>query len=734
MRRLFIAVQLFFLAIHTPYQVHGEGNASRETQSVIIEVDGDPVEHKQYLERYYPYVDVVAVYDKLFNGLALQATPRHLAKMNSLDFVVAIHPVQIYQTVPSFTKPASKTKSDIVDKDSVVPSGLNTTSYTGKGVKVGVIDTGIDYQHPDLAANYAGGYDLVDLDDDPMETKEEEGMATLHGTHVAGIIAANGDLKGVAPDAKLYAYRALGPGGVGSSVQVIAAMEQAVKDGMDVINLSLGNSINGPDYPTSIAVNRAAELGIAVVIANGNNGPERWTVGAPATATQALSVGALANKLKVPYLYEHKSNKAFSISPMVGAPPWNLKKDYAITSSTTAKSLRGKIALIKRGKTPFYKLAKEAEKNGAVAALIYNNQDGHFRGSVEHSEEKIGIPVAAISKQDGEKLLQYSKQTFPYIETKYKTKPSGVANFSSRGPVTVNWELKPDILAPGTNIISTVPGGYQELQGTSMAAPHVAGAIALMKEAHPNWSNEKIIAALKTTALPLQRGDKEIVEPIMQGMGEIKPDRAVSTPVIIYNQGLAFGKTSDYIERKTVEITIENTTDQPQRIEFDLPKIQPGLRWNIPASFILEKKEKKQIPIELTITTSLLKEGLHQGWLSMHQGDNTYRLPYLFINQTADYPKAMGLDFSLKPFSNDEYAYQLYLSEQVKYVQVELYNPDTLVHERTLLRVDEPVVGMNEGTLNKSDLGKPGLYKLLLTLQLADGTYENYEMTMQIDP
>src|SRR5699024_6464680 len=106
---------------------------------------------------------------------------------------------------------------------------------------------------------------------DPMETQKTEGIPTLHGTHVAGIISANGELKGVAPDADVYAYRALGPGGRGTSVQVIAALEKAVKDGMDVINLSLGNNVNGPDYPTSMAVNRAVELGASVVTANGND-------------------------------------------------------------------------------------------------------------------------------------------------------------------------------------------------------------------------------------------------------------------------------------------------------------------------------------------------------------------------------------------------------------------------------------------------------------------------------
>src|SRR5699024_9022591 len=156
-------------------------------------------------------------------------------------------------------------KSDINNnlKNMTTPDELNTTTYTGKDVKVGVIDTGVDDSHPDLKKNVKGGFDLVDLDDEPQETPVEEGPPTMHGTHVASIIAADGDLTGVAPDSDLYAFRALGPGGEGTSIQVIAAMEEAIEAGVDVINLSLGNTVNGPDYPIRI---RAAET-----IAQGNS-------------------------------------------------------------------------------------------------------------------------------------------------------------------------------------------------------------------------------------------------------------------------------------------------------------------------------------------------------------------------------------------------------------------------------------------------------------------------------
>ena len=145
---------------------------------------------------------------------------------------------------------------------------------------IGVIDTGIDYSHEILRKNYSGGQDVIDGDGDPMETNDINGQGTLHGTHVAGVIAANGRMKGVAPEATILAYRALGPGGMGSTEQVIAAIDQAIEDQVDILNLSLGNNVNGPDLPLSVAINNAVDHGIIAVTSSGNSGLRcgRWVL------------------------------------------------------------------------------------------------------------------------------------------------------------------------------------------------------------------------------------------------------------------------------------------------------------------------------------------------------------------------------------------------------------------------------------------------------------------------
>lgn len=717
------------------FSLHIAGNhvySKSDKHSIIVEVDGDPDVHQQYIETYHPFIDVIATYDTLFNGLALQSTPEQLSKIHSLEFIKTIHPIHTYEAINARVQ--SFNSNDLLTENTVLPNELNSTTYTGHGIKVGVVDTGIDYDHPDLAINYKGGYDVVDLDDDPMETTPAEGHQTSHGTHVAGIIAANGDLQGVAPHADIYAYRALGPGGQGTSIQVIAAMEQAVKDGVDVMNLSLGNSINGPDYPTSQAVNKAVDLGVAVVIANGNDGPGEWTVGSPATATKALAVGAMKNTQSIPFLVDSIQDKKIPLIHMIGSVPWTLEKSYELIDGNHQQaSMSGNIALFKRGDIPFYDQAKEAEEQGAIAVFIYNNEAGPFQGIVQHDLEPLTIPVIALTKEDGEWLREQVKKNSFYVDIVKEDVASDIATFSSRGPVTVNWDIKPDVIAPGTNILSTVPGGYEELQGTSMAAPHVAGSIAVLKEAQPQWTNKQIIGALKTTARQLITEEQTPLDPIVQGMGHIQIDEAIHTETIIYDPLLSFGKMDDYKETKTIELTIENTTNEKQTYSFDIPKKAKGFSWKLPQTFTLGKKEKKIVPIELSVMTTLLDEGIYQGWLHLHQKDKTYELPYLFVNQTADYPKAMGFGFSLKPFSNDEYMYNLYVAEETRHVQVDLYDPNSLLFERTLLKLDDVDVGMNEGHMKQSAVGKPGHYQAIVTVQLETGAYESYETNVFIE-
>lgn len=215
---------------------------------------------------------------------------------------------------------------------------LHEEGITGKGIKVGVLDTGIDYNHPDLTGAYKGyraqagedpkqvdparvkGWDFVDNDADPMETTYEdwensgykeqgvlaEAYYTSHGTHVSGTIAgqAKNDVgyavKGVAPDVDLYVYRVLGPGGSGEMSGIIAGIDKAIEDDLDVINLSLGAATNDPLDPSSIALNNAMLQGVVSMVAAGNDGPNEGTLGTPGASALAITIGASDVPLTLP--------------------------------------------------------------------------------------------------------------------------------------------------------------------------------------------------------------------------------------------------------------------------------------------------------------------------------------------------------------------------------------------------------------------------------------------------
>lgn len=724
MRLIYIFISLIMLISMYPVQA----KETNDDVALIIEVEGNVNQYEQLIEKEYPSIKIVQTYSILFQGIALKGSSEKLSELLRMPFIRTIYPVQTYKLAASkYNIDKSLNKFKKINETMVVPDEENDTKYTGKGINVAVIDTGIDYNHPDLKKNYVKGKDLVDLDNDPMETKEEEGPPTNHGTHVAGIIGANGSLKGVAPDVNLYAYRALGPGGIGTTVQILAALEEAVKDDVDIINLSLGNAINGPDYPTSKAVNEAAKRGIAVIIASGNEGPDDWTVGSPATAKDALTVGAYQQALTRPQLYDYKQDHTVDLVELPFFNPWNLTRDKQITTKLDSSTSRGKLVLLELNENSYEQLI-EAEKFGIKGALIYESDTMMIESLVQTVEKKLSIPVALVEKEDAMWLKKRIKKEPTYFKQKKFKQDESIASFSSRGPVTLNWAIKPDLIAPGVNVLSTVPGGYDMFNGTSMASPHVAGMVALIKEAQPKWTNEQIFGALKTTAKKIKAENS-----ITQGTGRVQVKHAIETETIIYNPLLAFGKVNDHITERTVYVKIENTSKTKQRFTFKQPKKEMGLSWHLPKTFTLQPKEIKELPITLKTNSKLLEKGIYEDELILITNNATeYTLPYMFINETADYPHVMGFTFQLKLTDEKKYYYELYVAEQAKSIHVQLYDPETLISEGELLHLTDPDVGLNKGEIANKKIKKKGHFYGLIIVQLNDGTYVNYETDVLI--
>lgn len=693
-----------------------------EIQNIMVIVKDAEFERIHELLINNRHIVIHQTYQHVFHGFSIEGPVKQLSEIIENESVIHSSPIvsyasQINESVPFIGGEEVRGLFDAGDH-----------RLTGKGVKVAVIDTGIDYEHPDLHRNYAGGYDVIDGDEDPMETLDARGQGTIHGTHVAGIIAANGKLRGMAPEADIFVYRALGPGGMGTSDQVIAAIDRAMKDKVDIINLSLGNNVNGPDWPTSLALDRAVDSGIVAVTSSGNSGPDLWTVGSPGTSSKAITVGASSPPINLPYLSVAGLKKAIPIHPLQGAKPWDLKSLDEIEyvglgrEEEISESIKGKIALIERGKIPFTEKVLNAKKHGAKAVLIFNNVKGNFAGSLE---VPLDITAASISKKDGLAIKKRMEQN-PSIRTIYKQEEDKLADFSSRGPVTTTWAIKPDIVAPGVAIDSTVPDGYLSLHGTSMAAPHVAGACALIKQAHPNWTPAQIKASLMNTATTLLDNKGNKLAPNQQGAGRINVKQAIEAEVLIYPGALTFGQfdTDHPRKKKTKTIMIDNQSKVGKTVTFQTPKNKPGIRWVLPKMIKLKPGEKKQVEVSIDITPNIMKRGIYEGWLTIHQDNNKLEIPYAYVIDEPNYPRIMGFEFTYGDKPN-VFAYQMYLPGGADEAGIALYDRDSLRFVGFLDWLQEVPRGLVGGEIKAAEIKVPlGDYKAIIFAK-KDGQ-ENY--------
>jgi peptidoglycan hydrolase-like protein with peptidoglycan-binding domain/subtilisin family serine protease len=257
-------------------------------ESIDIQLD----EIQQEIEDKDIDASILSEFKQVFNGITVELPANKIADLASIPGVTAIYETKEYTVLNNNSGQTSqKLVSEHIQADHLWEAG-----YTGEGVTIALIDTGIDYNHPDLKEAYKGGRNFVnDGRSDPYEGNDK--VTSTHGTNVAGVLAANGNpetggVKGIAYNSDLYVYRVIDSNGRGNTSWVIAAIEQAVKDGADVINLSLGREHNQSDTPLTRAVNNAVRSGTVVVVANGNDGSNKGTVGDPATAALAISVGA----------------------------------------------------------------------------------------------------------------------------------------------------------------------------------------------------------------------------------------------------------------------------------------------------------------------------------------------------------------------------------------------------------------------------------------------------------
>ncbi|WP_129689961.1 S8 family serine peptidase [Gottfriedia acidiceleris] len=472
-------------------------------------------------------------YTDSFNGVVLSVPPSMVETIASQADVASVWSVVQYEaeegtpsageTPTAIGKPTAGLSLMGVDK-------LQAEGHTGKfqsgprkgqRVKVGVLDTGIDYNHPDLYkvthdenGQLYGGHDFINSkvdaegnviqvdDHDPMETiypdweearenspgsvsSNYKDYVTEHGTHVSGTIAAsttnNNDVysaNGVAPDVELHGYRVLGPGGHGTSYSVLSGIEQAVIDKMDVVNLSLGAIINDPFYPTSIAINNATLQGLICSVSAGNAGPGVATLGSPGTSPLAITVGASTVPVKIPVQTLKFGNTPFK-ARLFGkhfADADDAFKGLSIPivdvglgsqDDYKGRDMSGKIAIVKRGGDTLSQKMANAKASGAKGMIIWDNQaDEATQGYIPNFLGVSGDNVygVSITQAQGEELVNAikadpgnAKITFPMTLDAPINKPADELASFSSTGPVKDWSIKPDVVAPGVDIFSTQP-------------------------------------------------------------------------------------------------------------------------------------------------------------------------------------------------------------------------------------------------------------------------------------
>ncbi len=480
-------------------------NTHRKFESQLNELINSPntLRKKSNFSSEYEITDK---YYKVFNGVAMNCKRGLIGIIKNMSMVSHVYD-DITLSV-NLTKSVTQIRADIV-RDSL--------GYTGKNVVVGILDTGIDYRHPALGGGFGpgykvfGGYDFVNNDNDPMDDRG-------HGTHVAGIVAADGDsIVGVAPGVKLLAVKVMDASGEGYISDIIKGMEYCIDpdgnintdDGVDILNMSFGEYTESPN-PLDSIVSYIDKSGVLCVASAGNRWDEA-TIGTPGTAPEALTVGAC--------------NRNFS-------------KSY----------------------------------------------------------------------------------------------------FSSEGPDPIHERLKPEIVAPGTYIRSTVLGGrYEKHYGTSMAAPHVSGVAALVKEKNPTIlpSDLKSIIVNNAQEIP---GEKTYAV----GNGCVNALRSIQDSLIINPGTISFGFADSRLSewRDTATIVIKNRYSKSKHFQLTTTGISDNpIKINFSEqSLYLNSYEERKITIEIIVPGSVPVKNIspytYSGNILCISNTDSTRIPFGFIRSS----------------------------------------------------------------------------------------------------
>ncbi|KAG6305678.1 hypothetical protein E4U45_008487 [Claviceps purpurea] len=573
----------------------------------------------------------------LFTGLSVQlhdlkTAKQKVAKYAAMPAVKAVHPVTLYDM------PNPKIEWIAQEGNSLEQSGLASRAeggpdtysthvmtqvdklrakgITGKGIKVAVIDSGIDYLHPALGGCYGKdclvsfGHDFVGdayngtntpvPGEDPMDCRG-------HGSHVAGIIAAQNNtygFTGTAPGVSLGAYRVFGCSGSGGNDVLIAAFNKAYQDGANIITASVGGSSGWAQDVWADAVSRIVDKGVPCVVSAGNEGDQGiFYASSPADGQHVSAIASFDNVQKPSILHLSKYQvddgleQSFGYVPSklsnswdgVNLPAWassldpTIKNDACAPFPANTPDLSKFIVLIRRGTCSFSDKAQNAIAKGAKYVLFYNDAPGvAFEVKLDAPAPGAISAASMVDAETGETFIKAlkggKKLTFKMVGpnnaelrilTANNTMSGGaVSAFSSWGP-TFEMRSKPQYGAIGGTVLSTFPrakGSYAILSGTSMACPQAAGIIALIRQVRGAITPQEIEDLLSSNSNPqlFNDGTKfyDYLAPVpQQGGGLVQAYDAAYSTALLSPSGLSFNDTAHFA--KSLEFTLRNTDRKP---------------------------------------------------------------------------------------------------------------------------------------------------------------------------
>jgi minor extracellular serine protease Vpr len=654
-----------------------------------------------------PTAQVQERYDILLNGFAVQVPSRSLPKLMRLKGVTKVYPSLAYFAT--------------MDRGPSVIHATDLAAATGdkgQGIKIGVVDTGVDSSSPFLnptGFSYPAGFPKGDTKLTtpkvivarvfPGFPRDKSSTVPFdktepHGTHDSGIAAGDestnapagpdhpavAGLSGVAPKAWIGNYRVFTVptplGHEADTPEIVHAFEAAVADGMNVINFSGGGPQTDPVNDAMFeTIHNASLAGVVPVIAAGNDREDfgLGTTGSPGVAPDAIAVAATSNShvfapalsvvggppslgavpiqgaggTKFPTAWSSTDQPIVDVTSVMGSDGKPVEAHLCGSASEPNTSLgtlpkgsvKGKILLVSRGICTFASKAERAANGGATGVILVDNRFGEANAI----PIPLAVPAGMISDLDGQLLHAYLAQHGGQAAIRVtagiqeiQTGRSGViTSFSSAGPTDFGWFLKPDISAPGLDVLSSTPPAttgstFSVFAGTSMATPHVAGAAALLLQRHPGWTAPQVKSALMSTAGAAWQNTARTQEAsvLLEGSGLANVLTADDPKVFTDPQSLSFQRidVSTGQQVKAQLVTVADAGDGSGTWTVSLaPQAQTaGVTINVPGTVTLTPGGFSSLPVTV-VAAGNATTGANYGFVTLTGNGVTRRIPYAFL-------------------------------------------------------------------------------------------------------